>query len=156
MGFNELSKYNEVHWLKCLGFSVLLSLQTTNHKPLVVKTRSSEQWDFVEIGLYCLCNRYNFDIARRYGEHADCRNLHYGEQGKKIRWLKIPQIALKWLLSIKNRKPSSPRNFLSVFWSIKLKIGQQFGEGFYKYPDTEWQRKDFFKSIHKCLISIKN
>ena len=36
------------------------------------------QWDFVEIGLYCLCNRYNFDIARRYAEHPDCQTSHYG------------------------------------------------------------------------------
>ena len=38
------------------------------------------QWDFVEIGLYCLCNRYNFDIARRYAEQPDCQTTRYGEQ----------------------------------------------------------------------------
>ena len=28
----------------------------------------------------------------------------------------------------------------------KGKLGQQSGEGFYKYPDPEWQNKDFLKA----------
>ena len=28
----------------------------------------------------------------------------------------------------------------------KGKLGQQSGEGFYKYPDPEWQSKDFLKA----------
>ena len=64
-----------------------LSLQTTSHKLLVVKTRGRDFLCFFLFGsnLESWSFPFNFDIARRYGEQADCRNLHYGEQGQVMK-----------------------------------------------------------------------
>jgi len=32
---------------------------------------------------------FNFDIARRYAEHANCQNSHYGERGGGGSFLKL-------------------------------------------------------------------